>query len=566
MDIIKKLYSYRRYSLIYETKIREFYVLYSAAPSLIKIDRDTGKESPVVILNPVQYQIYRLINLRSYQLVPLINDENSEITGYDVFIIEPGKSQWNIKENNNAVDIVDELTRSYFTHPRIEALAYQIYQNRIASNLIGNQLQDWLAAEKQLKYNASIQAKKLIDFLNANKEFVLKTLEYLERYEIIFDINKVKKELLTVCKINEPAETIDIEEDTRKGSFVIHITDKCNLSCSYCYVNKDGEHLTAEKGETYLNRIFEGLKDCTHFDILWVGGEPFYNYDVLIHLMKHVNNYAKKRSIKVKNTISTNGTLITKERIEEIISIDPDVEFGISIDGIEDIHGKTRFYPCDKKNTFEDIMKNVDLLKKFNIKFRLKTFVNTNNISTLPQLVDFYLKNKFNFTISRLRENNYSNTSTIPSVDSYIEAIKNIIAFIRNNHLISYPVINSLLLDFNNKKMYPCGAGRGYFAVSEKGTVSACHWYLDNPYGSIFDEDIFEKIYGNVDKLSHPIDSIEDCKLCFWRYLCRGDCPIHTSYKYGSSKKASPYCKIFQELIPELIHFEADRLIKQVQQ
>jgi radical SAM protein with 4Fe4S-binding SPASM domain len=88
----------------------------------------------------------------------------------------------------------------------------------------------------------------------------------------------------------------------------LSLTEACNLDCSACYVAKSGEPpLTTSQVEQLINELAE----MKVFQLAIGGGEPFLRRD-----FGHLVCYAHQRRL-VPN-VTTNGTLLTRERLAEI--------------------------------------------------------------------------------------------------------------------------------------------------------------------------------------------------------------------------------------------------------
>ena len=126
--------------------------------------------------------------------------------------------------------------------------------------------------------------------------------------------------------------------------FVISITEQCNLRCSYCcysgiYTN-NRSHSNLSMTEDDVNSIIQFIKGVVHarpVRIAFYGGEPLTQFPLIQYaIMKATDelNYEKTFSI------STNGTLLSKDKIDWLI--EHEVELHISIDGTAQYHDANR--------------------------------------------------------------------------------------------------------------------------------------------------------------------------------------------------------------------------------
>jgi uncharacterized protein len=58
------------------------------------------------------------------------------------------------------------------------------------------------------------------------------------------------------------------------------------------------------------------------------------------------------------------------------------------------------------------------------------------------------------------------------------------------------------------------------------------------------------------------VDDHTGCRDCRWRYRCAGGCPIVTYDTHGRWDVPSPFCGVYQALMPDLIALEALRIVK----
>ena len=138
----------------------------------------------------------------------------------------------------------------------------------------------------------------------------------------------------------------------------ISINNRCNLSCLYCHFHEKKESIYAENMDIIqvLDNIITYIEKykIQVFKLGFVGnGEPLLDYKKLCDYILHISNYLLNGRI-VAYTI-TNGILVDREKLEFFKKYN--VNVGLSIDGIAEIHNK---YRC---NTQEVVMEKIELYK-----------------------------------------------------------------------------------------------------------------------------------------------------------------------------------------------------------
>lgn len=111
-------------------------------------------------------------------------------------------------------------------------------------------------------------------------------------------------------------------------------------------------------------------------------------------------------------TLFTNGTLIT----EEVLSVIPkNVEFRVSLDGVEKLHNKHRIMK-NGKNSFKETMKGINLLVKNKRPVFIATTVTDETLEVMDELGEFFKTipaNKFVLTCCMFDDDNGVHTQAI---------------------------------------------------------------------------------------------------------------------------------------------------------
>lgn len=129
------------------------------------------------------------------------------------------------------------------------------------------------------------------------------------------------------------------------------LTNKCNLDCIMCDRKKTDEYSFSYKTLEKFILILPFVEI-----INWQGGEVF--------LLPYFKDFIKDTiSFKnIKHEIVTNGTLIDEEWLEIFSKIN--VELIFSIDGVT----KKTYETIRKNSSFEKLLRNLEIINKFNLK------------------------------------------------------------------------------------------------------------------------------------------------------------------------------------------------------
>ena len=156
------------------------------------------------------------------------------------------------------------------------------------------------------------------------------------------------------------------------------ITEKCNENCIYCFRSLSSiNHFTFEEHQKILDGIIRFGTD----QITWSGGEA-----LLIPYATELIKQAKSQGIY--NKITTNGKLLTPEKIEEL---KPYVDLvALSIDSLNDETNKALGRGAEHRQT---VMNRIRLLQEAGIKVDINTVVVRQNLQDLDDMGAFFREN-----------------------------------------------------------------------------------------------------------------------------------------------------------------------------
>lgn len=174
-------------------------------------------------------------------------------------------------------------------------------------------------------------------------------MEIQARSGNIYSYNKQTGEIL-VGSINvqlpewDFAPFVWFESLPQVDSFILGLTEQCNLRCTYCcysgsYVNKR-VHNTISMDSSGIDEILAFIDSFTSkrpIKLFIYGGEPLLNYNIVQYVIEEAR---KLWDNEVNFTVSTNGTTLTKERIDWLVA--NNVILALSIDGTRPFHDRYR--------------------------------------------------------------------------------------------------------------------------------------------------------------------------------------------------------------------------------
>jgi uncharacterized protein len=345
----------------------------------------------------------------------------------------------------------------------------------------------------------------------------------------------------------------------------LHVTNNCNLRCSYCYVHKTPDAMDIERGRESIDAVFRSAiaYNFQRVKLKFGGGEATMNASVMFAMHDYARYLSNKHSIELDSVLLSNGIALTNRIINELKL--REMRVMISLDGIEKYHNALRPL-VNGCGSFIYVERALDRLAACGLTPSISITISRQNLVGLPEVVDYVLKRKLPFTLNFYRENDCSSSRDDLSYrdEEVIIYLKKTFAVITEN-LPPYSLLGTLLdlarLDTLHDRT--CGVGQSYMAINQNGGVSKCHMELNNIVSDINATNPLQYIREDRIGLQNPsVEEKEGCRDCTWRYQCTGGCPALTYRFTGRFDIKSPNCNIYKAMFPEVLRLEGLRMLK----
>lgn len=287
----------------------------------------------------------------------------------------------------------------------------------------------------------------------------------------------------------------------------IFTTMNCNAKCSYCYENKLHKFNLNYKdySDDLLNFITNNItkRNFKKISIEWFGGEPLLNYK----LIRDLSNKLKDKNIKFKSSIVTNGSLLNKNIIDDLINNCNLYNIQISLDAIGNEYNHIKKFNYD---AFKDIEKNIGYISNNfeNVRILIRTNYSL-NIENALNLIEYFGKKKYrNLKIGCFPVfNDNSNEDSI--------FLKEHFNYLIIEKLFDFGFINIKEILPKNLK-YPCVyQSAAYYSILPNGEVYSCDRSYTNSIGNI---------KSGILNIEKNVDIPKKCKECKFYLLCLGGC------------------------------------------
>lgn len=209
-------------------------------------------------------------------------------------------------------------------------------------------------------------SKKFFLVSEENHEEMEQIVRHPEAYAEMYAsfINKIKEAGFVVDdetdEVEEAYGIFKAKRDNEVYKLMILPTYACNLSCWYCVQRHRNLRLSSKDIaliKKHISFYLDRNKDIKELMLSWFGGEPMLSFDIVRDISKYAMSVCEEKGVLFSNTITTNGTLLTPDRLDEMREL-RFTFFQITLDGCKEDHDKTRHLP--NQSSYELILKNVN--------------------------------------------------------------------------------------------------------------------------------------------------------------------------------------------------------------
>ena len=344
----------------------------------------------------------------------------------------------------------------------------------------------------------------------------------------------------------------------------LHLTDRCNLRCAYCYLPHEKRDLSRDTGFSLLREIFSTAKS-KHFSkiqIKYAGGEPLLQFSLLQDLHAYANELSVRSGITLDEVVLSNGTMISETILTYLTT--NYIRLMISMDGLDDIHDAQRVYANGKASS-KDVKRAVELALDYGLKPNISVTVTNRNLEGLPLLMRWILERKLQFNLNFFRQNDFAKDdkdlcfNEQQLIEGLLECYKVVEEFLPEQSMLASLADRANL---STSHLRPCGVGKNYLVFDTNGNLSKCQMKMDQPVATQPNGHFISAIQNKKGIQNISVDAKEECSQCEWRYWCAGGCPLEAYNQSGAYNSKSPYCNVYKSIFPEILRLEGLRLIK----
>lgn len=345
----------------------------------------------------------------------------------------------------------------------------------------------------------------------------------------------------------------------------LHLTDRCNLQCSYCYLPHVREDMSSETGRGAIDAIFRSalIHGFKQIKLKYAGGEPLLRFPLIVELHRYAMSLAGLHGLRLDGVVLSNGTLLTARIIENLRSLE--LRLMISLDGLGQFHDAHRPY-IGGRGSFADVAEAINLTLANNLVPNISVTVSSRTVDGLPDIMAWILERDLPFGLNFYRENELSISHEDMKLDERVIINGMFAAFnVIENPLPRRSFLGGIIdrTNLSSAHTHTCGVGQNYLVFDQNGQVAKCQMRIREPITNVHVSDPLAAIRADqigIQNLS--VEEKEGCKTCEWKYWCAGGCPLETYRATGRYDVKSPNCNIYKALFPEALRLEGLRLLK----
>ncbi len=346
----------------------------------------------------------------------------------------------------------------------------------------------------------------------------------------------------------------------------LHIAHDCNLRCKYCFAST-GDFGTGRKlmplevGKAAIDFLLEKSVGRENLEVDFFGGEPLMNFDVVKEIVKYARSKEEEYHKNFRFTITTNGMLLTDDKIDFINKEMHNVV--LSIDGRKEVNDRMRVR-VDGSGSYDRIVDGYKRLveKRGDKEYYVRGTYTNYNLDFSEDVMHLYEAGFDQISVEPVMEDDSVEYAiTEKDLDAiyaeYDKLVDRIADIKKKGGKINF---FHFMLDLDQgpcviKRLRGCGSGNEYVAITPDGDIYPCHQFVGHEeykMGSLedgtFNEDI-KKEFAGCHVYSKP-----SCRDCWAKFYCSGGCNANNYIYNGDIHKAYELsCKIMRKRLESAI-------------
>ena len=347
--------------------------------------------------------------------------------------------------------------------------------------------------------------------------------------------------------------------------YVIHLTEKCNLNCKYCYEKNNKNSKIQDISFDNIKALIDYVTNQKEkYNIIYFyGGEPLLRKDIIKETINYINS--KKSKTKFYYSITTNGTLLDDAFIN-YMKQNKFIYIAYSIDGLKETQDLNRI-TFDNKGSFDIVEKNAKkVLNTFDSVIAMVA-VTKNNLHYLSKNIEYLINLGFNHINLQFNYLDNWQDDDLKEIKKQYSKIASIYADkIMQECDLEIPIIDDKIKTYVNDKYNcndNCQFGMKTINVGTDGNFYPCMQFVN------YDEFIIGNCKDGIDKQAR-LNLIKNskkeqniCKKCAIRKRCKHTCECINFITTSDVNDLSPIICETEKIFIEVADKMAEQLHSQ---
>lgn len=314
-----------------------------------------------------------------------------------------------------------------------------------------------------------------------------------------------------------------------KSPVMVHleVTHGCNYSCIHCYNSwrtDNGITDTSRLTKETMGIVMDKLNDAEIFTVVFSGGEPLTQKDVLVEGIGLASKY------HIKTSLNTNASLADEDTARMLYDAGLD---GALVSITSPFENEYNSITSTRGNLVR-VFDGIENLMKHGINCAVSMVINQINKNSIYEGIKLINQR---FGIKPINVSPAAPTVGVESAKSIcikssdrmiiLEELKRAMDDFGTTGipLNNYPHCVLMNEDYKFFLKRACSAGVNFCSITPEGDVSSCP-HLENNYGNLFEENLFT-IWDRMEDWRDGSYIPEECDPCVVKENCRGGCRAH---------------------------------------
>jgi len=347
--------------------------------------------------------------------------------------------------------------------------------------------------------------------------------------------------------------------------YTLHLTNKCNMACDYCYVDKNEPRtMTAETAEkAVILASSTNTAEKPSVGIIFFGGEPLTQKELIYRTVKYCRNREREAGCFFHYKVTTNGLLLDEPFME--FARDYNVFTALSHDGVREAHDLHR-RDIGGGATFDLLSEKIDLLLSYQPYAPVLMTVNPDNVQYYAKSVEYFFHRGFKYIICSMNYAGKWNEKTLLELKRQYHRLSELYAekTLREDKFYFSP-FDVKISSHINRSSYcreRCELGKKQISVGPDGTLYPCVQFVGESEYAIgnVDQGIDEKKRNNLYRINEKQKA--ECTGCAVKDRCNHHCGCLNKQATGFIDRVSPVLCAHERILLPIADSLAERLFK----